>query len=84
MDGYFYRLVSGHAHSMPWALLQIDRAESTHDRTVRAVPTDIRILEFVPLLNRVLDLRNENVVLLLTHSGRSLEIWEAAKLNPPR
>jgi hypothetical protein len=33
------------------------------------VPTDIRLMEFIPLLIRVLDLHEVNVRLLLSHAG---------------
>jgi hypothetical protein len=74
-----YQVMSGFEHTMQWATLQIGRARPTADPVVGEAPTDLVLEQFLPMLDRLLDVHDRVVARWMTLAGQPSDIWRLAK-----
>jgi hypothetical protein len=75
----FWQFLSGHAHSMAWVQLSMDRAVPSDEPGISIVSTAIDVPNFAAVLNGGLTLYDETVAAFLEHAGFPPMVWAEAK-----
>jgi hypothetical protein len=75
----FWQFLSGHAHSMAWIQLSMDRAVPSDEPGISIVSTAIDVPNFAAVLNGELTLYDETVGFYLGHGGYPAMVWNEAK-----
>lgn len=74
-----YRFLSAHVHSMPWVMLDADKATPTEDPDIAQVPLELDTKIFVGVLATVLAVHDKVIGDLMRLAGYPPLIWTKAK-----